>query len=148
MQEKYPPNVTATDHVILYDGVCKLCNGWSRFIIRFDKNHIFKLCSVQSEQGQAILTWFSLPTDHFETMLLVQGNQARTKSDACLNIFQQLPFPFYLLLAFKILPQFCRDWLYDRIALNRYALFGRYDVCILATPDHPQRFLEHSHKMP
>ena len=125
----------------MFDAVCKLCNRWSRFIIRFDKLHRFKLCSVQSEQGQAILQWLGYPLDYFETMLLVQGNHSLDKSSAFLEITRQLPFPWPLLMVTKILPLAVRDWCYDRIALNRYKLFGKYDSCVLVTADHENRFL-------
>jgi predicted DCC family thiol-disulfide oxidoreductase YuxK len=141
MGSSFPPFVNAGDQIILFDAVCKLCNRWSRFIIRFDKKHQFKLCSVQSEQGQAILQWFGYPLDEFETMLLIQGGQAITKSNAFFAIVKQLPFPWPLLTVFKILPQPLRDWCYDRIALNRYKLFGKYESCVLATADHERRFL-------
>lgn len=141
MDVKFPPGVNSGDQIILFDALCKLCNRWSRFIIRFDKQHRFKLCSVQSEQGQAILQWFGYPLDQFETMLLVQGNQAIVKSNAFLEIVRRLPFPWPLLRVAKILPQKVRDWCYDRVALNRYKLFGKYEYCLMATPDHEQRFL-------
>lgn len=76
MEVDHPPGVNLGEQIILFDAVCKLCNRWSRFIIRFDTQLRFKLCSVQSEQGQAILQWFGYPLDQFETMLLVQGDQA------------------------------------------------------------------------
>ena len=136
-----PPHMRAEDKVILFDGVCRLCNAWSRFIIRFDRENVFKLASVQSPQGQAILQHFGLPTDYFETMLFVEGNMAYAKSTAFLNIVRLLPWPFNWLSAFRVVPKPIRDWCYDRIALNRYALFGRYDSCLLPTPDHDQRFL-------
>lgn len=141
MKTQYPPAVNPGDQIILFDAVCKLCNRWSRFIIRFDTQHHFKLCSVQSEQGQAILQWFGYPLDEFETMLLVQGDQVIVKSNAFLEIVRQLPFPWPLLSVAKILPLKIRDWCYDRIALNRYKLFGKYDYCLMALPDHERRFL-------
>jgi predicted DCC family thiol-disulfide oxidoreductase YuxK len=137
----YPPKVAPQDQIILFDGVCKLCNGWSKFIIRVDTKHIFKLCSVQSSEGQAILKWFNFPTDYFETMLLIQGNKALTKSDSFLEIVKQLSFPWKTLYIAKVLPRIFRDWLYDRIALNRYKIFGKYDYCTLPAPDHLSRFL-------
>lgn len=136
-----PPYVGENDQIIMFDGVCKLCNGWSRFIIRFDAHRVFRLCSMQSEEGQAILRWFGYPTENFETMLLIQGNKALEKSDSFLAIVSQLPFPWRLIGIFRYLPKRLRDWCYDRIALNRYKLFGRYEVCLLATPDHAARFL-------
>ena len=86
MENPYPPHVSADDQIIMFDGVCKLCNGWSRFIIRFDTQKKFKLCAVQSDEGQAILKWFGYPTDFYETMLLIQGNRALEKSDSFLAI--------------------------------------------------------------
>ena len=70
---KYPPYITENDCVILFDGVCKLCNAWSQFIIKYDTQQLFKLCSVQSPEGQSILKHFNMPTDHFDTMLYVEG---------------------------------------------------------------------------
>jgi predicted DCC family thiol-disulfide oxidoreductase YuxK len=125
----------------MFDGECKLCNGWSRFIIRYDKHKIFKLCAVQSDEGQAILKWFGYPTDYFETMLLVRGNCALEKSDSFLAVVRQLPLPWKLMIVFKVFPKGFRDWFYDRIALNRYNIFGKYDTCVLASPDHEGRFL-------
>lgn len=141
MDIQYPPHVNPDDQIIMFDGVCKLCNGWSRFIIRFDTRKIFKLCSVQSDEGQAILKWFGYPADHYETMLLIQGNRVLEKSDSFLAIVGQLPFPWKILRMFKLLPRGLRDWCYDRIALNRYKIFGKYDICILASADHAGRFL-------
>lgn len=141
MENAYPPFVKPDDQIIMFDDVCKLCNGWSRFIIRFDTQKKFKLCAVQSEEGQAILKWFNYPTDEFETMLLVQGNRALEKSDSFLAIVGQLPFPWSLLRVLNIFPKLFRDWFYDRVALNRYKIFGKYDVCLLASPDHAERFL-------
>lgn len=141
MEKKYPPGIGPGDQVILFDGVCKLCNRWSRFIIRFDTQHRFKLCSVQSPPGQAILQWFDYPLDHFETMLLIQGDRAIAKGDAFLAIVRQLPFPWPCIGIANIFPRRLRDWCYDRIALNRYKLFGKYDVCVLPASDHDQRFL-------
>lgn len=136
-----PPNVHKNDRVILFDGVCKLCNAWSNFIIKNDKKCQFKLCSVQSVEGQKILSHFELPTDYFDTMLYVEGDHYYQKSDAFFKIIQILGMPWSLPCIFKIIPKFLRDWLYDRIALNRYAIFGKYDFCSLPTADHDNRYI-------
>lgn len=141
MENTYPPHVNPGDQIIMFDGVCKLCNGWSRFIIRFDAHKKFKLCAVQSDEGQVILKWFGYPTTFYDTMLLVQDNRVLEKSDSFLAILGQLPFPWNLLSALKVFPKIFRDWFYDRIALNRYQIFGKYDVCILVTADHEAQFL-------
>lgn len=139
---KYPPNVDANDCVILFDGVCKLCNFWSQFIIKVDTEHHFKLCSVQSPEGQQILRYFDMPTDHFDTMLYVEGDQCFEKSDAFFNVVNKLGFPWRVFYVFKILPKSIRNWLYDRIALNRYTLFGKFDTCILPSKENENIFLK------
>ena len=142
-QNDMPPFIKQADKVILFDGVCKLCNRWSQFIIKYDKAHHFKLCSVQSSEGKAILKYFNMPTNTFETMLYIEGNQKFEKSDAFLNIIKHMSYPWKLFRAFKIIPKPIRDWLYDRIALNRYRLFGKYEQCVLPTADHQSRFISH-----
>jgi predicted DCC family thiol-disulfide oxidoreductase YuxK len=139
--EKYPPNIGVNDCVILFDGVCKLCNAWSRFIIKYDRQERFKLCSVQSTEGQSILKYFNMSTNHFDTMLYVEGNQCFDKSDAFLNVVDKLRLPWRVLYVFKIIPKGIRNWFYDRIALNRYSLFGKYDSCMLPSKENANRFL-------
>jgi predicted DCC family thiol-disulfide oxidoreductase YuxK len=137
-----PPHIQAGERVVLFDGVCRLCNGWAKFLIRHDQAHRFRLCSVQSAEGQAILAWFGLPTDAFETMAYVEGETLFVRSDAVLRIIAQLPSAWRLLAVLRFLPRVLRDWCYDRIALNRYRLFGRYDSCLLPNADHRRRFLD------
>ncbi len=136
-----PINVDTLDHVILFDGVCKLCHGWSRFVIFTDKKRLFKLATVQSEQGQQILRHFGLPTDNFDTMVYIENGKLYVKSSAFLKAISRFPLPYKLLAVFWILPRPIRDWLYDRVALNRYKIFGRYNQCMLPTADHLGRFL-------
>ncbi len=137
----YPPYLKPNDCVILFDGVCKLCNAWSRFVIRFDKKWALKLSSVQSVEGQAILEHFDLPTDYFETILYVENGECFEKSEAFFKIMSKLGMPWVLACLFRIVPLSLRDWAYDRVALNRYRLFGKYDQCLLPTADHNARFL-------
>jgi len=142
IKEQYPPNVDISDCVILFDGVCKLCHAWSNFIIKYDTHHQFKLCSVQSSEGQSILKHFGMPTDHFDTMLYVEGAQYFEQSDAFLKVMYKLGFPWRLFYIFKAIPKPVRNWLYDRIAFNRYALFGKYQTCMLPSTENNNRFLK------
>ena len=135
------PYLNEGDKVILFDGVCKLCSAWARFLIKFDKNKVFKLAMVQSPEGQAILEFYGLPTDVFETMALIDGETLYVQSSAFLQVMKHLPFPWPLFSIFAVLPRRIRDWLYNRVALNRYALFGKYDACLMPSPDHEARFL-------
>lgn len=143
-----PPHIQAGERVVLFDGVCRLCNGWAKFLIRHDRERRLRLCSVQSAEGQAILAWFGLPTETFETMAYVEGEALFVRSDAVLRVVAQLPGAWRLLAGLRILPRVLRDWCYDRIALNRYCLFGRYDSCLLPDPDHARRFLDAAERRP
>jgi predicted DCC family thiol-disulfide oxidoreductase YuxK len=96
---------------------------------------------VQSEEGKQILRHFGFPSEFYETMLYVEGNQCFQQSDAFFQVIAKLGFPWKIALIFRILPKFLRNWMYDRIALNRYRLFGKYDICTLPSPDHEARFL-------
>jgi len=136
-----PPGVRAEDRVVLFDGVCRLCAGWVRFLLRHDRERRFLLCSVQSAEGQAILQHFGLPTDRFDSMLLVEGPHAHYRSDAFLRIVRDLPGAWPLLAGLRAIPRPLRDWCYERIALNRYRLFGRNAQCLLPMPEHAGRFL-------
>lgn len=129
------------ENLILFDGVCKLCNAWSNFIIRHDHRRRFRLASVQSPEGQAVLAHFGYPTDRFDTMLVVRHSACFEKSEAFFAVMAELGFPWKALLVFKLIPGRLRNWLYDRIALNRYAIFGKYDYCSLPSPDHAGRYL-------
>jgi len=133
--------LSPTDKVILFDGVCKLCNAWSHFILKYDNQRLFKLASVQSDAGQAILRHYGYPLDRFDTMLLVDCGVAYAKSTAFLQVVRQLPFPFKLLAVGRLIPRPIRDWLYDRVAINRYKIFGRYDQCVVPSAEHVGRFL-------
>ena len=135
------PYLQDKENVILFDGVCKLCNAWSNFIIGHDHGRRFRLASVQSIEGQAILAHFGYSTDYFDTMLVVRGAACFEKSDAFFVVMDELGCPWKAVLMFKLLPKRLRNWVYDRIALNRYRIFGKYDVCLLPTPDHAGRFL-------
>jgi predicted DCC family thiol-disulfide oxidoreductase YuxK len=143
-----PPHIQAGERVVLFDGVCRLCNGWAKFLIRHDRERRLRLCSVQSAEGQAILAWFDLPAETFETMAYVEGEALFVRSDAVLRVVAQLPGAWCLLAGLRILPRALRDWCYDRIALNRYRLFGRYDSCLLPDPDHARRFLDAAEPRP
>jgi predicted DCC family thiol-disulfide oxidoreductase YuxK len=127
--------------IILFDGVCKLCSAWAAFLIKYDKNRVFTLATVQSEEGQAILKHYGYPTDHFDTMILLDQGQLYDQSTAFLKVMKQLPFPWPILYAFHFIPNRLRNWMYDRVALNRYRLFGQHESCVLPDPEHQSRFL-------
>ena len=138
MINNYP---SANDKVVLFDGACKMCNAWCRFIIRHDRQGIFKLCDMQSPKGQAIMNWAGVPTDQLNTMVYVDGINFYLKSDALLNIVLHLPKPWRYLHWLKLSQKGFRDWWYDRIAQNRYRIFGRDTECAMPTADNRDRFI-------
>ena len=138
------PFLGPTKTVVLFDGTCKLCNGWARFIIHYDRTRQIQLAAVQSPEGQALLRWAGLPTDNFNTIVLIANQTVFIRSEAMFEILARLGTPWRWLTVAKVLPAVLRDWLYDKIALNRYRLFGRYDAVNLPTADHGQRFLKAS----
>jgi predicted DCC family thiol-disulfide oxidoreductase YuxK len=136
-----PPYMSADDQVILFDGVCKLCSFWARFLIRFDHQHQYQLATVQSPEGVAILEWCGLPTSEYNTLVFLQGATFHVRSAAVLKVLVGLSWPWKLAGVLWLIPRPLRDWLYDRVAQNRYRIFGRYNTCMMPTPDHLQRFL-------
>jgi predicted DCC family thiol-disulfide oxidoreductase YuxK len=136
------PFLAPDDVIVLFDGTCKLCNGWAQFVIEHDRAHRMKLAAVQSAEGQALLKWAGLPQDKFNTIVLIAHGEVFIRSEAMFQIMARLPAPWCWLTVARVVPGALRDWLYDKIALNRYRLFGRYDACRLPPADHDGRFLE------
>jgi len=135
------PNVGPNDRVVLFDGVCRLCGAWARFLIRFDRRQIFKLATMQSDEGRKIRDWYGLPVDGCESMILVEGSRMYTKSSAFVRVVARLPLPWKAAAILWLIPSAIRDWMYDRVALNRYAIFSKHQSCVVPTPDHERRFL-------
>jgi len=136
------PLLAPGETVVLFDGVCKLCNGWAKFLIRHDRHHRVRLATVQSDEGRALLAWAGLPVDAFDTMAVIRDRHYWVRSEAFFEVVAQLPAPWPMLGLLRAFPRALRDWAYDRVALNRYRLFGKHDVCLLPTADHQRRFLK------
>jgi predicted DCC family thiol-disulfide oxidoreductase YuxK len=128
--------------VVLFDGVCNLCSFWVRFAIARDPCARLRFAPVQSHLGQDFLRRRRLPTDVFESFYLIEDGQIFEKSTAFLRMVRHLRRPWPLLGAARILPRPLRDWLYDRIARNRYRLFGRRDSCLIPSPEVASRFMD------
>jgi predicted DCC family thiol-disulfide oxidoreductase YuxK len=131
------------DAMIVFDGVCILCSGFARFIVRRDRSQHFRLVSAQSDLGQILLRHYNLDLVEFETNLLIENGRADAKLEAVAGILARLgPFWYMAARAIRMLPERGGDWLYDRIATNRYALFGRSDTCIVPGPEWRDRVLD------
>jgi predicted DCC family thiol-disulfide oxidoreductase YuxK len=127
--------------ILLFDGVCNLCNRGVQFIIRHDTKEKFKFAALQSEAGQGLLKKFNLPTTDFDTFVLVEGEKYYRRSTAALRIAKDLNGAWKLFYGFIIIPAFLRDWVYNLVANSRYKIFGRTDSCMIPTPELRRRFL-------
>jgi len=154
--------------VVLFDGVCNLCNGVVRFILAHDKAAKFRFAALQSEAGKRMLAANCRagckPADRLsigpgersspglsgpapspsalESIVLLDQGQIYNRSTAALRIARVLPFPWPLLYALIAVPRPLRDWVYDWVARHRYGWFGKQDACMVPTPEMKSRFLD------
>lgn len=128
--------------VILFDGVCNLCNGAVNFIIKRDKNDVFRYASLQSEIGKQLAVERGVDTSKLDTILLIEQQTYYHKSTAALQIAKQLSGGYPLLSVFLIFPKLLRDWVYDIISKNRYKWFGKRDNCVIPTPELKALFID------
>ncbi len=128
--------------IILFDGVCNLCNASVNFIIDRDPGEVFRFASLQSSLGHELLARFGFSTDAYQSVVLVEGDRLFTHSSAALRIAARLPAPWKLLYVFIMVPKPIRDAVYNWISRNRYAWFGKSDTCRIPTPELRSRFLE------
>jgi len=128
--------------IILFDGVCNLCNNSVVFIIKRDKKDIFRFTAIQSEEGEKLIQKHQIDTSKTDSIILVEGDSYSVKSTAALRIARNLKGIYPVLYIFIVLPAFIRNWVYDFIAKNRYTWFGKKDSCMIPTPELRSKFLE------
>lgn len=128
--------------IILFDGVCNLCNSSVNFLIDHDRTDIFRFASLQSETGQRFLDAIFLEKEKTDSVVVIDKDRYYIKSSAIFRITDFLPFPFSLLKAGKILPVFISDRIYDFVAASRYSIFGKREVCRIPTPEIRAKFLD------
>ncbi|ADV09949.1 thiol-disulfide oxidoreductase DCC family protein [Mesorhizobium ciceri] len=127
--------------LIVFDGVCVLCSGFVRMVVRLDRQGRFRFATAQSPFGEALFRKHGLRTDSYETNLVLIDGVAFTRLDSFVAVMAELGWPWRAAKALLLLPRPLRGWLYDRIARNRYALFGRKDACDIPSPELRKRFL-------
>lgn len=128
--------------VIFFDGVCNLCHASINFIIKRDKNSLFKFASLQSEYAGEVLPETLTQNNRLTSLVLVQGGKLLIKSSAALTIARHLSGLWPVLYVFILVPSFIRHFVYDIIARNRYRWFGKKDVCMIPTPELKERFID------
>lgn len=135
-------NLPEHKQLILFDGVCNLCNASVNYVIKHDKKDVFRFAALQSEIGQHIVGEYNIDISEIDSIILFSEEQKLSyKSTAALNIAKQLGFPRNLVLVFIIVPAFIRNWVYDYIAKNRYKWYGKRENCIMPTPEIESKFI-------
>ncbi|MFC0187057.1 thiol-disulfide oxidoreductase DCC family protein [Fictibacillus aquaticus] len=128
-------------HVILFDGVCNLCNGAVQFVLKHERNQKLRFTALQSQTGEELLQKHGFPAEKMDSFVLIQGGKAFTKSDAAVRAAHYLKLPYRLAAVGIIVPRPIRNKVYEYIARNRYKWFGKKDECMLPSPDIKERFI-------
>lgn len=127
--------------IVLFDGVCNLCNGFVQFVIERDPDDTFRFASLQSDVGQSILEAVDAPGDTLDSVVLVEDGDCYTASSAAIRILRRFGGPYRLSTAFLLVPPFVRDRVYRFVADNRYAWFGKKEHCMMPSPETRAKFL-------
>ena len=127
--------------LVVFDGVCVLCSGFAKFILKRDKTLAIRLATAQSPLGQALYRHYGLDANEFESNLVLADGRAYAKLDTVAVVAERLGGPWRALAILRLLPRVLGDWVYDRVARNRYALFGRTEHCMLPPPEWRDRFI-------
>lgn len=125
--------------LVLFDGVCNLCNGTVDFILKRDRKKQFRFVALQSEAGEKIREKFRFPKE-IDSVILIQEGKTFYESDTALEIARLLPVPWKWAVFFKIVPRGWRNRLYRWIARNRYQWFGKKEECRLPSPEEQKFF--------
>jgi predicted DCC family thiol-disulfide oxidoreductase YuxK len=134
--DRTPPHA-----IILFDGVCNLCNASVTFIIERDPSDRFRFAALQSDLGRKLTSKFGIDSEKTDSIVLLEGDTAYTKSTAALRIARKLSGAWPLLYSFIIIPKPLRDWVYGYIAKNRYRWYGKQESCMIPTPALREKFL-------
>lgn len=135
-------NSEFTYKVILFDGVCNLCNSSVNFVIRHDKKGVFKFAPLQSDFGTKTLKKYDINPKDTDSIILIDQDKSYIKSSAALYIAKDLSGAYPLLFTFMIVPKFIRNWVYDYVAKNRYRWYGKKDSCMIPTPELKGKFID------
>ncbi len=129
--------------LVLFDGICNLCNASVKYIIKHDKKNMFCFAALQSDTGKQIINQYKIDTTKTDSILLYNPTKGiYYKSTAALKIASKLGFPINLMSIFLIFPAFIRNCVYDFIAKNRYKWYGKKESCMIPNPELKSKFLE------
>lgn len=131
------------DHpVILFDGVCNLCNGTVQFLIRNDRQGILRFAPLQSQAGLRLQQQYGLSQASLSSVILIDEGRVYLRSSAALRLTRYLPWYWKTLRAFYLIPTPLRDAAYNLIARNRYRWFGKRESCMIPGEDVRERFFD------
>ena len=129
--------------IILFDGVCNLCDSAVQMIIKHDTKDVFRFVALQSDLGQKIIQHLGINTQKTDSIILYQpGFAYHYKSEAVLEIAKNLGGIFYFATLFSILPTSVNNYIYEYVAKNRYTWFGKKDACLIPSKEIQAKFLE------
>ena len=135
-------NLPKNKNIILFDGVCNLCDASVQFIIKHDKKDVFRFVALQSDLGLEIIKYIGIDARNIDSIILYKpGIAYYYKSSAALEIAKELGGFFSLVIIFKIIPETFRNKMYDFIAKNRYKWYGKKESCMLPTAEFKAKFL-------
>lgn len=135
-------NLPKDKKIILFDGVCNLCNSSVQYIIERDHKDMYRFASLQSDIGQQIQHYLGIANRNIDSIVLYEPNKAYYyKSGAIIEIAKEMPY-FSWFTIFRIVPASLRDFVYDYIAKNRYKWYGKQESCWISTPELKAKFLE------
>lgn len=135
-------DITDTEHpILLFDGVCNLCNASVQWVIKRDHKGIFRFAALQSDIGQQLLQQLGRSTTDFDSAVVIDGDKVFTESDAPLTIASHLGGVWQMARIFWLVPKPIRDAVYRFVARNRYRWFGRTESCMMPQPGWKARFL-------
>lgn len=135
-------NEEITPAVLLFDGVCNLCNGSVQFILKHEKSEKLKFSAIQSEAGQKLLSQYNINPEQTNSVILISDGVVYTESDAVAKVAEFLKFPYNTGRYMKVVPRQIRNVFYKKVASNRYKWFGQKESCMIPTPDLRNRFLQ------
>jgi predicted DCC family thiol-disulfide oxidoreductase YuxK len=141
MREAPSPPEAGPEPVVLFDGVCNLCNASVDFLLRRDASARFRFAPLQSAFAARLLAEHGLAGETLASIVLIEGGRAFTRSEAALRIAALLPGPWPVLGVLRAVPRRLRDTAYDLLARRRYRWFGRRPACRTPTPEERARFL-------
>jgi len=128
--------------IILFDGVCNLCNASVNFVIQRDTKDVFRFAALQSEIGKKYISEFNINPLDTDSIILIDKDKCYIKSTAALHIAKSMSGAYPLLFGFIIVPRFIRNWVYDYVAKNRYKWYGKRESCMVPTPEFQRNFLD------